>query len=734
MAAIASAIAAGVVGWPLSFEVAEDLKALKPSGLKAFERVRRNAADGEWALRVVFPGSDKDTWPGFWVTPPAPDLSGRKALIFHVYNPADKACRLSWRVDDKDGRHVFGAHAIPPRKPVRVAIWFSSMRYALNIQAISRIYLYYSKPRRDWELYFDNLRFAQVSEVFRPVVHVPERRPEGLPAAEGPAAILFARPWMDHVFADDWPEEGVEELFVAAAQGEYEPVTLSVAARRKLRGVRAKVASLQGPGGVSQADIEVRIVRALDKRWTYHDPAMRYIVGVPVLLEPLPDEGVDIEPGKVVRFWMTVRVPDRARPGEYRGEVVVSAAGGGQGGEEIGRVRMRLRVYPFRLPEVRDKFWGVYYTGPREIEAGDELEKLARHLRDMREHGMTSVGLCFGWQLAQTDVEGRRVDFLPPGRGRYETFMELYRKLEFPAPVIQLSDTAQAAAAAQIPLDSELFAKVYSELWKFVTRYGKEHGWPEIIVQPVDEPAWRGEDAKERNRKLLEILKRLAPEIRTEQDGPGDEYFHKVAGPLADVWNYNGGLGEPEVVRQAKGAGKIILIYNCDVEWYRPVVDRYVAGWFQVVSGADGCFNWAYQSFGGDPYDDQDAKYGDHIAYYPPMEGRPGGPSVAWEGFREGIDDYRYVALLRDLIAKARKDGSKERKSLAREAEEKLERIIASIDYSARVRGRARFARYWEEDGKLFVSGRLELPNGWTMEDYARARRAVADLCARLAR
>lgn len=730
-----SMVAYSILGWPLSFETQDDLVALHPSGLSVFERVQKHATDGQWALRVVFPGSQKDTWPGFGVSPPSPDLSAGQSLIFDVYNPQEQACSLSWRIDDQDRHSVFGGTSIPPQKTKRVEIWVRPLRNQLNLQRMQQFYLYYRMPREDWELFFDNFQFADPSYVFREITHVPAVRPQGLPAADGPALIAFQRPWMEHVFPDDWPAEGesTDTLSLAATPREYEPLTVSLAARRQVRALKATLSDFTGPGKIPATQADLRVVRCLDKRWIYNDEQMRYLAQTPVLLEPQPEGGLELPTGQVSSFWITLHVPAGIPPGVYEAKLTITAEeSAAEAKPVLIELPVRLRVYSFELPEVADKWWGVYYTGPVALELGEDLEKMERHLIDMREHGMTSVGLCFGWDVAQTDVDGRRVDFLPPGRSRYETFMDLYTRLKFPAPLIQLHDTVQSAVGSKIRATDPLFADAYADTWKFVADYAKARKWPEIIIQPVDEPAWQGEAEKERNRQLLDILQRLAPELRTEQDGPGDDYFHKVAGPLADVWNYNGSLAEPEVIRQAKAEGKIILIYNCDVEWYRPLVDRYVAGWFQLASGADGCFNWAYQSFSGDPYDDQDAQYGDHIAHYPTTADRPGGPSVAWEGFREGIDDYKYVALLRSLTEQARKKGDKKARNLADEAERELADLLGSLSYSSHIRNSARFERYWEEEGKLFVSGVMTLPNGWDTRRYDAARRTLADLATRL--
>lgn len=746
---ILAAVALALVGQlPLSFEDPDDLSQLRRSdGLKIFQRVEEHAADGRWALRVVFAGSDRDTWPGFFVPFPQPDLSAGPDLVFEVFNASNQEVRLSWRVDDLDGRRVFGGMNTRPGAFTTVEIALSGMKYQLDLARLQTVYIYIGKPRRDVELFFDHFRLQDPRRNFRAVLHLPAQRPTGLPAADGPAFICFQQPWMRHLFPDDWPGEQTQNvaLAVAAAQGEHEPFSIGVAARRDLKQLRAEVRDLAGPAKIPAAAIEVRVVRTMDKRWTYHDAQRRYMVNLPVLLEPQPQEGLSLAAGRVAQFWFTVRVPPSAQPGVYKGTIVFHAQAASPASTEEVQAQpapspqetfscpITLRVYPFPLPEVKDKYWGVYYTGPSPFEDGEDLAKLERHLRDMRAHGMTSVGLCFGWDEAQTDVAGRRVDFLPEGRGRYETFMRLYRDLGFPAPVIQLADTVQQAVAAKLALTSAEFAEAYAGIWRWVTDYARKRKWPEIIVQPVDEPAWQGEEARERNRLLLDVLARLAPEIRTEQDGPGDEYFHTIAGPLAHVWNYNGTLAPPPVIAQAKANGKIILIYNCDVEWYRPVVDRYVAGWFLVAAGIDGCFNWAYQAFTGDPYDDLDGTYGDHLAVYPPGHGQPGGPSIAWEAFREGIDDYRYIALVWDLASRARRKASAQARELADRAEAEITRLVESLRYSPQVRDMAAWEKFWPEGETFCVSGEMNLPNGWSLADYDEARRRLADLAVRLA-
>jgi hypothetical protein len=247
----------------------------------------------------------------------------------------------------------------------------------------------------------------------------------------------------------------------------------------------------------------------------------------------------------------------------------------------------------------------------------------------------------------------------------------------------------------------------------------ERRGWPEIIVQPVDEPGWRDDAARERNVRCLKLLKQI-PGMRTEQDGPGDDYFEEVAGPFADVWNYNGGIGDRETVDAAQANGHIITVYNCDVESYRPEVDRYVAGWFQVAADISGCYNWAYMTWGGTPYDDQDHARGTWMHVYPALGDEVGGPSTGWIGAREGVDDYRYVHTLREAIERAEASDDAAARDAAAEARAELERIIDTIDYAPRVRNTARWTESGRtEDGRRTIGGTLKLPNGWTHAEYA---------------
>ena len=710
-----------------SFETEADLKIVRPSG-PAAERVREHATHGTWALRCLFRGSKTDTWPGLSFRPRDTNLARHQILAFDVWNASKETVHLSWRIDDGKGTKIFGGQRLDPRRHTTAEIYIKGLETKLDSTNIVHVYPYISKPRKDVLLYFDNFRYTQISLQFTPLIYE-----ETAPAATVSAGdrkrgyVLFARHWLDVVFANSRPRPGETQpsLRAFATPGEHEPLTLSVHALGELRGASVAVSDLVSPHTprrIPSSAITVYPVRCLNKRVTYS--SKEYVKALPVLLERRAK--VDVAAGECKRFWLDVHVPPHTPPGIYKGSATLQAAG-----RASRSVPVWIRVLPFGLVEPTDMIWGDYYTGPKL--AKTEAEKrafLERDLRDMRRQGMTSVGLCMGPPVKQAKLTDKGVELNLDGSSLYERFMDLYRDLGFPAPVVQLSDSGQAFAAKH-ELGSPGYVRAYKGFWVAMQAECRKRGWPEIIVQPVDEPGWQSRAHKDRNVALLKLLKQI-PGMRTEQDGPGDAYFHGEAGPFADVWNYNGAIAKPLVVADAQKKGHTVMLYNCDVESYRPEAARYVAGFFQKRAGTSGCYNWAYMSWHGSPYDDLDHRTGTWMHVYPPLGTEPGGPSTGWQGFREGIDDYKYIVTAERAIARASKSHRRKAIEAARRARSRLDALLASLDYSPRVRGTARWTVVRPSKQGKTISGTLKVPNGWTFADYDIARWQLADATVEL--
>ncbi|MBT3291797.1 MAG: hypothetical protein HN380_30925, partial [Victivallales bacterium] len=574
-----------------SFETAEQ-SALAIAGGTKTTVVEAHATEGTKALRVAFPGSEKDTWPGVSFRPPPTLLLDRDMLSFDVHNPSDKPVSLSWRIDGADGKKIFGGAPVKP-KGQTLSIYLRALGEQTPLLGVQQFYLYQRMPRADVTLFFDNFRTASFTETFVPLTHRqvgPVVEPSAADRARG--YQLFARHWLDFVFPHSRPRVGEDavrlETFVTP--GEAEPLTFSVVALRELKAARVTVSDLVSPTGgrIAARATTVYPVRCLDKRVVYS--SKQFIRDVPVLLEKRPS--VDVTAGVAKRFWLDLAVPAGTLAGIYQGTATFAADG-----VLATKLPIRIRVLPFTLPEPKDMFLGEYYQGPRLADTPElKREFLERDMRDMRAQGMTSIGLCFGVDTKPATFADGKAKLVFDGSSLFEHCMNLYVEMGFPAPIVLLSDSGQGfAAKSEAAFGSPEYKQYYQAFWRAMQAECKARGWPELIVQPVDEPGWQDQKAKDRNTTLLKWLKEI-PGMRTEQDGPPDGYFRQVAGPHADMWNYNGGIDKESVVAEAKAKGHLIVLYNCDVESYRPEAQRYVSGFFQKRADIHGCFNWAYMS------------------------------------------------------------------------------------------------------------------------------------------
>jgi len=95
----------------------------------------------------------------------------------------------------------------------------------------------------------------------------------------------------------------------------------------------------------------------------------------------------------------------------------------------------------------------------------------------------------------------------------------------------------------------------------------------------------------------------------------------------------------------------------------------------------DGACDYAYQhGFGTSVWDDFDTNgYRDHNMTYPTIDGVI--DTIQWEGWREGVDDVRYLSTLLAAIENAKAAGGKE--AVVSEAETWLKNLDISGDLDA---------------------------------------------------
>jgi len=160
-----------------------------------------------------------------------------------------------------------------------------------------------------------------------------------------------------------------------------------------------------------------------------------------------------------------------------------------------------------------------------------------------------------------------------------------------------------------------------------------------------------------------------------------DDAFALV-GDLLDILVWSGALSV-EAAAQWHGAGQRIFSYgNPQGGVENPEVYRRNYGLLLWKAGYDGAMTYAYQHSFGNIWNDFDhPTYRDHSMTYPTVDGVI--DTIQWEGFREAVDDVRYVATLQRYIEEAGASGDPGRAALAREAQAFLDELDPGDDLDA---------------------------------------------------
>jgi len=153
---------------------------------------------------------------------------------------------------------------------------------------------------------------------------------------------------LEKVFRDKPPVgEPFGTAHLRSAQGEYESFQLLIAAGdERLKGVRVSVSDLQSTAGTMVPSSSIEVLRVGYVKTAQSTPG-----GGPAgwWADPLfPNAPFAVEPDTVQPLFITVYTPRSAEPGDYSGEVTIQPEG-----RPEARIPVALHVFGFALPERR---------------------------------------------------------------------------------------------------------------------------------------------------------------------------------------------------------------------------------------------------------------------------------------------------------------------------------------------------------------------------------------------
>jgi len=408
------------------------------------------------------------------------------------------------------------------------------------------------------------------------------------------------------------------EAKLFASLGEYEPFSFLLRPRVSLEKVFIAGTDLTGPGGtIPAANVVVTSVEGFHGK------------GRDILMRLGNKWSMGAHTTEF--FWCTVQVPSDAKPGLYKGEVVVTASD-----KPIGSLAIALEVLPIKLDEPPYAL-GYNYSSPKDAKA------LAAHLADQRAHGMTTVAPLYNFHLPIHDTDTSELG----------DFIEAYKKAGFPATLyyatpmgLTLSDLAGYGDE-----QSKRWQQKFIQVMRQIHAEIQKHGVP-TVVSIGDELTNKGADGVKIAGRLARFIWEEMPEVATTSDMNGYGEVMAMA-PYLNVATFNNGWDG--IDHHNKGRQLINRTFIQELQRTTGAIP-----WF--VNAGTGRFPYGFFFW-------KMAKYGvrGKVEWYYNLRNEQGSvvrtdgatvyPTLDYERSREGIDDLRYLVTLERLVAEAKKAG-----------------------------------------------------------------------------
>jgi len=452
-------------------------------------------------------------------------------------------------------------------------------------------------------------------------------------------------------------EQQSRDLELFAAPGEWEPASIGIWPLADAGSLSVKVGDLRNDNEVLPA-ARVRI-----KRVQYGvRPGPRFF---PFYLKDA--DAVTLEKGVPREFQLWFQVPDSARPGTYVGEVVLASERGAT------RLPVRVRVVDVDLPDVTRKEAGApqftmpyyscaWYANSRDEEfQKKEVEYYKRDLRFMKERGL-SPSASFGmspWEYRKLMLEAG-----------IDVPLSLYSCQQAPGLTLNWkSMKCRFEEQTKTEAGTEAFQKKLVEGWDKGVEQIEAAGFStdDFQFSLMDEVGSHlGRKGVDREMAILRAMKEYG-KVRTfiEANHP----LELEVAPYVDLFLFNNSFRiDQEVIDRVKATGTAYGLYNTGMK-------RVMFGFYTWRVEARKVWQWHYYR------PEKTAVSGFLAVNYATQPGPEGPyPTIRLEKVREGIDDYRYLMALENLVAKGSASTSSEVKEAVAHAEAVRRFVYERVD------------------------------------------------------
>ena len=363
--------------------------------------------------------------------------------------------------------------------------------------------------------------------------------------------------------------------------------------------------------------------------WISDPKEVSFYRRLPVDTFPVKDAPVllplDIPAGQNKQFWLTVNVPTDAEPGTYSGTISLRTPDAA-----LGDLTLNVRVLPFDLlppyyTSSMDYHGNLDPSGKGAIGSDLKSRKQFRgELKNMVAHGLRN---CQHYGIHKKMLG---------------EVLKIREEVGMDNRTLYLKNTIPIGRATA-PAALEAIKKNVRDILAFTRAYGTEvvyfYGTDELSGEELtwQRAAWQA--VREAGGKIFVA-------------GGGDNI--EMMGDIQDMHVRSGWPNKDEVARWHAFGHKIFCYDNPQTGVENPLVYRRNFGLVLWKYGYDGASTNAYQhTFGATWNDFDNPTYRSHTIAYPTVDGVI--DTIAWEGYREAVDDVRYVTTLQKAIEAARK-------------------------------------------------------------------------------
>lgn len=334
-------------------------------------------------------------------------------------------------------------------------------------------------------------------------------------------------------------------------------------------------------------------------------------------------KGFDLEKGVAKQVWVTINIASSVAPGKYKGKMLIKKAD-----VELGSIELTLNVFPIELPEPGLEY-SMYYHGrlhyggktPSVSSEYKTEEQLLNEFKDMREHGVSYPVI---YQDPFKDA------------GLFNDYLKLLLESGLRSDKVYMIYLNTRSAVTESQLDS--LENRFNLVRSMTTKFGVEN----VYVYGIDEAK------KKRLVRQKPAWKRIQ-QIGGKMFVAGYQGTYEAMGDALDLLVFAQSPMQEEAKKYHAIGKKIFSYANPQVGVESPYIFRRNYGLQLWASGFDGAMLYAYQHFMGDGWNDFDHPvYRDHNFVYSASSAIIG--TIAWEGFRAGVNDVRYLTLLEKKI------------------------------------------------------------------------------------